>query len=48
MLPKIGELVTFEGKTGRVSELNILKRSYKFRTEEQEEVEVVVDVNGSN
>ena len=39
-LPKQGEMIKYEGKVGRVSELNILKRSYKIKTEENEEVEV--------
>ena len=47
-LPKIGELVTVDGKTGRVYELNVLKRSYKYKTEDSEEIEVVVGNNGSN
>ncbi len=47
-LPKIGELVTVNEKTGRVFELNVLKKSYKFRTDEQEEIEVMVENNGSN
>ncbi len=47
-LPKIGELVTYEGKTGRVSELNILKKSYKLKTDNAEEIEVMVERNGSN
>lgn len=39
-LPKHGEMIKYEGKVGRVSELNILKRSYKIKTEENEEIEV--------
>lgn len=39
-LPKQGEMIKYEGKVGRVSELNILKRSYKIKTEENEEIEV--------
>ena len=47
-LPKIGELVMVDGKTGRVYELNVLKKSYKYKTEDSEEIEVVVGNNGSN
>lgn len=39
-LPKQGEMIKYEGKVGRVFELNILKRSYKIKTEENEEIEV--------
>ena len=39
-LPKLGEMINHEGKTGHVSELNILKRTYKIKTEENEEIEV--------
>ena len=39
-LPKLGETITYDGKIGRVAELNILKRSYKIKTEENEEIEV--------
>ena len=39
-LPKIGELVTVEDKKGRVSEINVLKKSYKVKIDETEEVEV--------
>lgn len=39
-LPKLGEMINHEGKTGRVSELNVLKRTYKIKTEENEEIEV--------
>ncbi len=47
-LPKIGELVTYEGKTGRVFELNVLKKSYKLKTDDEEEIEVTAGSNGSN
>jgi len=33
-------MINHEGKTGRVSELNVLKRTYKIKTEENEEIEV--------
>lgn len=39
-LPKLGEMINYEGKVGRVSELNVLKKSYKIKTEENEEIEV--------
>ena len=39
-LPKLGETITYHGKIGHVTELNILKRSYKIKTEENEEIEV--------
>lgn len=42
-LPKIGELVEHNGKKGRVNELNILKKSYKMKTEDDEELEILVD-----
>lgn len=39
-LPKIGQLITKGGKTGRVVELNILKKKYKIKTEEDEIIEM--------
>ena len=39
-LPKLGETITYHDKIGHVTELNILKRSYKIKTEENEEIEV--------
>ncbi len=39
-LPKLGETITYDGKIGHVTELNILKKSYKIKTEENEEIEV--------
>ena len=42
-LPKIGELVKIDGKEGRVTELNILKKSYKVNVDENEDIEVTVD-----
>lgn len=39
-LPKLGETINYEGKVGRVSEVNVLKKSYKIKTEENEEIEV--------
>ena len=47
-LPKIGELVTYDDKTGRVFELNILNKSYKFKTDDGEEIEVLVNKDESN
>lgn len=47
-LPKIGETVIVDGKPGKVFELNVLKKSYKVRTDESEEIEVTVDNDGSN
>ncbi len=47
-LPKIGEFVEIEGKKGRVSELNILNKSYKVKTSDDEEFEVMVQEDGSN
>lgn len=47
-LPKIGETITVNGKSGKVTEINILKKSYKLKTEESEEIELMVDNNGSN
>lgn len=47
-MPKMGEFVTYNGKKGRVTELSILKRSYKFKTEDSEEIEVMVDDDESN
>ena len=47
-LPKIGQTVTHNGKTGKVFELNILKRSYKVKTPDSEEFEVCIGNNGSN
>lgn len=41
-LPKIGELVEKDGKKGRVTELNILKKGYKMKTEDDEEIEISV------
>ena len=47
-LPKVGEFVEVDGRKGRVSELNILNKSYKVKTSEDEEFEVVVQKDGSN
>ena len=47
-LPKIGELVTYDDKTGRVFELNILNKSYKFKTDDGEEIEVLVNKDEGN
>lgn len=47
-LPKIGEQVEVNGKIGRVYELNILKKSYKAKTSDDEEFEVEVGKDGSN
>lgn len=42
LLPKMGEMVEKDGKRGRVIEINILKKSYKIKTEEDEEIEILV------
>src|SRR5574344_526071 len=47
-LPKQGEYVTKNGKKGRVIEVNVLNRSYKFKTEDDETIEVIVGQNGRN
>ena len=47
-LPKMGEQVTIDGRTGRVVELDILKKSYKVRTSDDEEFSVTVKQDGSN
>lgn len=46
-LPKYGEMVSVEGKQGRVCELNVLKKIYKVKISDSECVEVMVDKNGS-
>ena len=46
--PKLGEFVQVDGKKGRVSELNVLSGSYKVKTMDNEEIEVMVGINGSN
>ena len=47
-LPKLGEYVENKGVKGRVTEINVLARSYKVKTSENEEIEVMVNNNGSN
>lgn len=47
-LPKVGETITVNGKTGKVVEINVLKKSYKLKTEESEEMEFMVGNDGSN
>ena len=47
-LPKIGELITVDGQSGRVCELDILKKSYKIKTENNEIINVVKKEDGSN
>lgn len=47
-LPKLGEYVENNGVKGRVTEINVLARSYKVKTSENEEIEVMVNNNGSN
>ena len=42
LLPKMGEMIEKDGKKGRVIEINILKKSYKIKTEEDEEIEILV------
>ncbi len=39
-LPKIGEMIEKEGKKGRVIELNILDKSYKIVTSDDEEINI--------
>lgn len=46
--PKIGEFVKKDDIEGRVSELNVLNGSYKIKTKDEEEIEIMVDKNGSN
>lgn len=47
-LPKIGQYVQLEDKSGRVSEINALAGSYKIKTNDDEEIEIMVSKNGSN
>ena len=47
-LPKIGELIKYEDKVGRVKELNILDRSYVIITDDDQELIIKVEENGSN
>lgn len=46
-MPKIGESVNIDGKTGRVCELNVLKKTYKVKFEDSNYIEVELE-NGSN
>ena len=46
--PKIGEFVEKDGVKGRVSELNVLNGYYKIKTDNDEQIEIMVDSNGSN
>ena len=46
--PKIGEFVEKDGIKGRVSELNVLNGYYKIKTDNDEQIEIMVDNNGSN
>lgn len=46
--PKVGQYVEKDGKKGRVSELNVLKGTYKLKLSDTEEIEVAVSENGSN
>lgn len=41
-LPKIGEMISYKDKKGRVIELNVLQKKYKFITNEDEEIEVFI------
>lgn len=47
-LPKVGQQVTYNGISAKVLELNILKKSYKIKLENDEIVEVMVNEDGSN
>lgn len=47
-LPKLGELIEYEGKSGRVVELDVLNKKYKLKISDTEEVELRVKSNGSN
>lgn len=42
-LPNLGDKVKYEGKSGKVVSLDILKRSYTFLTDEEEYIEVKLD-----
>lgn len=46
-MPKIGESVNIDGKTGKVCELNVLKKTYKIKFEDLNYTEVELE-NGSN
>lgn len=46
--PKLGEFVEVGDKKGRVSEINILSGNYKVKINDEEEIVVMVDINGSN
>lgn len=48
LLPKMGELVILNGQSGRVCELDILNKQYKFKTENNEIITVDIEKNGSN
>lgn len=47
-LPQIGQLVTHNGKTGRVTNVNVLKKSYVILTDDNEQIEVISDENENN
>lgn len=47
-LPKLGELVKVDNKSGRVTELDILRGCYKVKISDTEEVMVTVGKDGSN
>ena len=47
-LPKIGEIINKNGKKGKVIDLNILKMSYKIITDDNEQIEFMVDNDESH
>lgn len=46
-LPKLGELINYKNKLGKVTELDVLNKSYKLKLDD-EEIRIKVDTNGSN
>ena len=46
-LPKLGELVTVNGQSGRVCEIDILNKNYKIKTDDNEEIVSIGNNNGS-
>ena len=42
-LPDLGQKVTYKGKSGKVTSLDILKKMYTFVTDDEEYIEVIVD-----
>ena len=47
-LPKVGQVIDKDGIKGKVIEVNILKRTYKVLTDDENIEEIVVEKNGSN